>query len=255
MSYTLHNPSTPTLSRQPTAEAGHPPKESPAAADDARVDSGLRPWLTVAGCFFLTAATYGLLSAIGLLQTHLDEHVLPASSGTQVAFIVAMFGFLDLFCGQFYGVLFDLYGARWLLPLGSVIYVAAFVGLAFARTYAHVMACFVVAGVGGAMPTTVAFSVLSHWFERRVGLAMGIVTTGAGFGGILFSLVLRPLLRSRTWTMSILVMALIIGVFMVLGNMMVRSKTSGAAAFSWRVVTECFRNVKFWVILISIFSE
>jgi hypothetical protein len=48
-------------------------------------------------------------------------------------------------------VLFDRFGIRWLLPLASVVYVAAFVGLAFSRTYGEFMGCFSVAGVAAGM--------------------------------------------------------------------------------------------------------
>jgi MFS family permease len=60
-----------------------------------------------------------------------------------------VFGFLGCLFAAPAGVLFDRYGASssLLLPLGCVVYVAAFVGLAWCRTYAQFMGCMVVAGV------------------------------------------------------------------------------------------------------------
>jgi len=64
-----------------------------------------------------------------------------------ISWIVSMFGFLDCFVAAPFGVIFDRYGSKILLPLGSMVYLASFVGLAFASTYGQFMACFVVAGL------------------------------------------------------------------------------------------------------------
>lgn len=113
----------------------------------APLDSGRKPWSVVAGSFCLTVATYGLLSSIGLFQTYWKEHQLAGESGTKISWIVSMFGFLDCFVAAPFGVIFDLYGSKFLLPAGSTVYLASFLGLAFATTYGQFMACFVVAGV------------------------------------------------------------------------------------------------------------
>ncbi len=106
-----------------------------------------RPWKVVAGCFWLTVPTYGLLSSIGLLQTYCHTEVLREWSEGDIAWIISLFGFLDCLLAAPAGVLFDRYGTRWLLPLGCAAYAAAFVGLAFCTTYAQFLGCMVVAGV------------------------------------------------------------------------------------------------------------
>jgi hypothetical protein len=111
------------------------------------VDSGWRPWSVVVGSFCLTVATYGLLSSIGLFQTYWLGHQLSAVSSSDIAWIPAVFGFLDAVFDMPAGILYDAYGASILLPVASVVYLASFVGLAFSATYSQFMACFVVAGV------------------------------------------------------------------------------------------------------------
>lgn len=113
----------------------------------ARLDSGWKPWSVVAGSFCLTVATYGLLSSIGLFQTYWKTHQLAEETGMDISWIVSMFGFLDCFVAAPFGVIFDRYGSKILLPLGSMAYLASFVGLAFASTYGQFMTCFVVAGL------------------------------------------------------------------------------------------------------------
>lgn len=59
----------------------------------------------------------------------------------------------------------------------------------------------------GVLPQTI---LISNWFRRRRGLAMGIVLTGTSLGGTIISLIARPLIQSYGWrTAMILVSALV----------------------------------------------
>ncbi|KAK3311240.1 major facilitator superfamily domain-containing protein [Chaetomium strumarium] len=138
----------------------------------APIDSGWKPWKVVLGCFCLTVPTYGLLSSIGLFQTYWHRTVLRDHAESTISWIISVLGFLSCLFAAPAGILFDHYGSRWLLPLGCVVYVASLIGLSCASTYAQFMACMALAGVA-AVPTTISFSVVSHWFEARKGLAIG----------------------------------------------------------------------------------
>jgi MFS family permease len=111
------------------------------------VDAGSRSWSIAAGSFCLTITTLGLLSSMGLFQTYWQNHQLSALPKSNIAWIPAVFGFLDAALGMPAGILYDSYGASVLLPISSILYLASFIGLAFASTYAHLMSCFVVAGL------------------------------------------------------------------------------------------------------------
>ncbi|KAK1768327.1 MFS general substrate transporter [Phialemonium atrogriseum] len=223
----------------------------------AELDSGWKPWSVVAGSFCLTVATYGILSSIGLFQTYWQEHQLAEEDSTDISWILSMFGFLDCLVAAPFGVLFDQYGSRLLLPAGCTVYLASFVGLAFATTYSHFMACFVVAGLSAAVPTTVAFSVVSHWFSARRGLAMGIVTVGAAAGGIFFSMVLKALFGSFSWKVSILALFAILTGLMVAGNVLVHTNPDkeerASSEKDFREWLNCFRSVRFWLLCYCIF--
>ncbi|KAK3372541.1 major facilitator superfamily domain-containing protein [Podospora didyma] len=224
------------------------------------LDSGWRPWKVVIGCFCLTVPTFGLLSGISLFQTYWHKYQLHSYTDSEISWIISIFGFLDCFFAAPFGILFDRYGARWLLLVGSMVYVAAFIGLAFSSTYAKFMGCLTVAGISAASPTTIAFSIVSQWFSAREGLATGCVSLGAAVGGIFFSLVLQNLFDKYSWTVVALILSVIIAGFMALGNVLVETNKSrrpgGTALEAWDFgqVTQLLQSPKFWLISYAVFA-
>ena len=110
----------------------------------------------------------------------------------------------------------------------------------------------------GAAPTTVAFAVVSQWFDKREGLATGCVALGAPVGGIFFSLVLQLLFDKLPWTTAILTLSAILFSFMLVGNVLVKtSPTQQAAAVEWdfAVVRDMLRSPKFYLVAYAIFGE
>ncbi|ESA43948.1 hypothetical protein GE21DRAFT_853 [Neurospora crassa] len=226
----------------------------------ANLDHGWRPWLVVIGCFCLIVPSYGLLSSIGLFQTEWEQHQLREYSKSDISWIISVFGFLDCFFAAPCGILFDRFGPRSLLLVGSTIYVASFVGLAFSTTYGQFMACFVVAGISCAAPTTVGFTVVSQWFKIREGLATGCVTVGSAVGGIFFSLVLQELFNRYEWRTGVLILAGIIMAFMTIGNFLVErneSQPTGAEtedSWDFTAIRDMIISPKFWLVSFSIFA-
>lgn len=62
-------------------------------------------------------------------------------------------------------------------------------------------------GLVGVLPQTV---LISRWFRRKRGLAMGIVLTGTSLGGTLISLAARPLVQDYGWRAAMLWLSLIV---------------------------------------------
>jgi Na+/melibiose symporter-like transporter len=121
----------------------------------------LKPWGVVAGSFSLSTGTYGLLSASGLFSTYFADHQLASRSSNDVAWIMSMFGFWSCFLGAPAGILFDRYGPRIILPLACLVYVAAFVGLAFSDSYAQIVTLFTVAGLSAGVSVGCVISLSS----------------------------------------------------------------------------------------------
>jgi len=102
------------------------------------------------------------------------------------------------------------YGARKLITLGALIGGLGFFWLTFISSLWSFYGGYVVVGVGmtamGMVPTT---RVVSNWFTKRRGLAVGIMSSGAGVG----ALVLAPILGAYIipdfgWRATYMILAL-----------------------------------------------
>lgn len=110
-------------------------------------DGGARAWVVVFGTTLSMAATYGLMTGVGLFQVYWKENQLKDYSAINIAWIISVFGFLTILLAGPAGVLFDHWGARKLLFPAAAVYFGSFLGLAFSSMFEQFMGCFIVAGV------------------------------------------------------------------------------------------------------------
>lgn len=207
----------------PSEQIGLEPHQYSAAI--AFPEGGRKAWLVVFSSFCLIAATFGLTSSIGLFQSHWQSHQLSDYSSQDISWISSTQVFLTLFLGVQIGPLFDRYGPRWLTFVGSVGCVAYLLLLGQCTEYWQFLLCFgVLGGTSGAILTTVALSVISHWFHARRGLATGITFTGTSLGGIVFPIALRSILDHMSWAWSMRLLALFVFVLVLFGNLFIRGR-------------------------------
>jgi hypothetical protein len=121
-----------------------------------------------------------------------------------------------------------------------------------------------------AAPTTIAFSVVSQWFDARKGTATGCVTLGAPLGGIFFSLVLQTLFGRYPWRTAALVLVGIMAGLLVVGNLLVETnvllpppagrQTASEDDPSERrpaeaTISNMLRSAKFWLVSYALFGK
>jgi len=109
------------------------------------------------------------------------------------------------------GQLVDRYGAKKVLAFGGFMTGLGFVLLSLVQTLWHFYGAYIIVGVGmaanGMVPAT---AVVSNWFERWRGTAIGIMSAGIGAGGFaLAPLIGAYLIPNFDWRVSYLALALI----------------------------------------------
>ncbi|KAI6790345.1 hypothetical protein KC360_g8432 [Hortaea werneckii] len=164
----------------------------------------VRRWLVVGGSTALVLATYGLLASNGIFLSYCSANQLAALPNSTTAWINGIHLFLNWFLTFPIGIVFDKQGSNILLVVGSVFYLAGIFGMAESSQFWQFMVTYgMVGGAGSAILSTVAVSVLGHWFDKKKGLATGIVILGGSLGGVVFPLALRPMFEKIGWSWSI----------------------------------------------------
>ncbi|KAJ5103213.1 MFS general substrate transporter [Penicillium argentinense] len=222
--------------------------------DDTFPDGGTRSWLVVMGCFFLLMSSYGLMNSTGVLQNYFATHQLSEYSTSAVGWVPGVFTFFGLVLSVQIGPMFDRYGPTGILIAGTGCYVAGLLLLAECRLYWHfILTLGVLTGTGAALLSTAAMAAVPHWFDRKVGMAMGTAMAGAGLGGVTFPLVLRAGFARFGYKWAIRLVALIVGVLCSLGIMLVRSRLPKGQSRS-SINLRAFKDTRFTWLTLGTFS-
>lgn len=240
----------PIASRKPSLmrtamEPVEPLSSSQSRADYTFPEGGRRAWMVVFGSFCIISGTYGLVSSVGLFLSYWQEHQLSHYSSSTIGWISAVNVFFTLMLGVQVGPLFDKHGPRWLILGGSIVNVISWVILAQCTKYWHFMLVYgILNGVSGAFLTTTALAVVAHWFEVKRGLASGITFVGSSVGGIVFPLILKPMLQNMSWAWSSRIIALVVLGLMLVGNLCIRGRLPPRVA-GGAMDLRCFRDARF----------
>lgn len=84
-------------------------------------EGGLRAWLVVLGSWMALVSSLGLMNTIGVLQSYVAQNQLSSYSEGTVGWIFSIYTFLSFGMGLYIGPIFDKYGPRWLILLGTVL--------------------------------------------------------------------------------------------------------------------------------------
>ena len=198
-------------------------RSSSVAAADIYPDGGLQAWLTVLGSALFLFPSYGFMQSVGTVQSYLERHQLSAYTARDVGWIPGVYTFLGLLFGIQVGPIFDRYGPRILGIVGSAVYVPMFFLLAECKVYWQFMLCLgILGGVGASIISTVAMSIVSNWFMKRRGLAVGIAMCGSSVGGVVMPVLLRHLFDKWGWAWAIRIIAFVVTGVLVIGNCCIR---------------------------------
>lgn len=129
------------------------------------------------------------------------------------------------------GSAFDRFSIRWLMAGGAAWIALGFLMLSFTQSMTHVV---IVYGVFMA-PALVLLgpigcaTLLSRWFNRRRGLAMGLASSGGAVGGLILPPLLQSLIDHFEWRTALQVYGLIIfAVAVPLISLLLRDRPTAA---------------------------
>lgn len=155
-------------------------------------------WAILFGGFLAQAISMCTLSSWGVMQDYYDRQVFRGSvDSTSLSFV----GTLGMsFCGLMgpvTPVLMSLIGAKWLLFFGSLLMTSGLVLASFSQQIWQLyITQSIMHGVGAALLYIVSMSISPQWFVARRGLAMGVMVSGSGLGGLIMPFVMTQLNES-----------------------------------------------------------
>lgn len=157
-------------------------------------DGGILAWTQCFCAWLVIMNTWGFVNSFGAFQTYYTV-ILPNVPPSTISWIGSVQAFLMFFLGAFSGRALD---AGYFVPtviVGIIFQLVGIFTLSFATKYWHLfLTQGVLTGIGGGIFFCPVMGLLSTYFLKRRGLALGIATSGNSVGGIVYPVIVRQLL-------------------------------------------------------------
>lgn len=176
----------------------------------------LRRWLVLLGCFIgMSLATPAILmQPMGLFLKSMTAEF--GWSRTEFSGVVAIAALCNALIMPVAGFLVDRFGARRIAAVGTVVGCTSYAALSLAGSYTEFVAIMVVAVAAGNLASYPAFmSLAQRWFDKQLGLALAITSTGLAVGVAGFSYLIARNIDAGGWRQAFVtagVVALAIGI-------------------------------------------
>ncbi|KAI0024310.1 MFS monocarboxylate transporter [Xylariomycetidae sp. FL0641] len=193
----------------PTAEPGPPP------------DGGLVAWLQVVAGHLMCFVTWGLITSFGIFQSTYEEMLHESSSN--VSWIGTVQIFTLLLVGTLSGRASDAGLVHEAVLLGTVLIVFGMFMTSLATQYYQLfLAQGICIGLGMGILYMPGLSVPSSYFKGKKPVAVAIIASGAGSGGLVYPAMVQQLLPSVGFGWTIRSMAFVTLFVSVLINLLLR---------------------------------
>lgn len=159
------------------------------------------------------------------MQEYYQQQLLIDYSPSAIAWISSAKLFMMYAGGAIFGKLFDSYGPRWLLLIGSAMHVYGFMMTPFSTKYYQIFLSQAICSAAGASCIYYACAgSTTTWFLRKRSTAFGIAASGSAFGGVILPIMVLRLIPKVgfPWAMRI-VGFLILGMVIII-NITVKSR-------------------------------
>jgi len=172
-------------------------------------------WRQVGATFCLMAAGSMISSAYGVVAVPLAHEFNPTRMVLMLT--ITMVTLVSGLSAPLLGTLMDRFSLRLMMICGAVLLGAGFVAVSFATSFTQVLVIYgvlmapaniVIGPMGGAV-------LLSRWFVKRRGAALGIAISGVAMGTFIYPPIIQALLDNFEWRTAFRLLALVVMVLTV----------------------------------------
>lgn len=159
------------------------------------------------------------------------------------------------FLGPILGRIYDRYGLRLLVGVGSFMHVFGLMMASLStKYYQFLLSQGVCSAIGVAAVFMCAITTISEWFTKRRGLAFGVMATGSSVGGVVFPIMMNNMIQTVGYGWAMRTAAFIILVLLVVTNLTLRSRRVRVQAKLPREsLTKPLRELTFVMLFIGLF--
>lgn len=100
-------------------------------------EGGLQGWLVVFGSFCAMISVFGLINSAAVFESYFSTHQLVNHSASEIGWIFSLYLFIVFFVGIQVGPIFDRYGARLLVAVGSLLVVLSLMLLSLSKSKSY----------------------------------------------------------------------------------------------------------------------
>ncbi|KAF7339052.1 MFS general substrate transporter [Mycena venus] len=212
-------------------------------------EGSARGYLTVFGAFLALFCTFGQMNAFGTFQAWYAEHQLSHLEPSTIAWIGSLQLSVFFFSGGPIGQVFDAYGPRWIMILGSILYVFSIMMTSIStQYYQYLLAHGVLFGLGVGMLFYPSLSSVSTYFCKYRATALGIVASGSSFGGVMYPIMLHRLFQLVGFGWGVRISGLLSGVLCCIAIATVTRYSPQKQQEATCKISETFRDSRFMLL-------
>ncbi|KAJ7839780.1 MFS general substrate transporter [Mycena leptocephala] len=213
---------------------------SPVDVDDDFPDGGFR--------------ALGYISSWAVFQAYYQQVILPHSSPSEIAWIGSIQRCIQSLPGVLLGRLFDLGFFRAPFAIGSVLVIVGTFLIPVCKVYWHFLLCqgFMI-GVGCGLTYVPVAPVITHWWKKRRGLALGLAACGSAAGGVFFPIAMRQILPVLGFAWTIRIMGFILIFALGMANLCLSRRLPPRKLDRSLLGLHVFRSAPFSVYTLSCF--
>jgi MFS family permease len=182
--------------------------------------------IVVASSIIIFFSTGIIFYSFGVFVPRLEHDL--GWSATSLGLAVSVWALLYGFSGPLVGVFFQKYGARKVIACCATFTGLCYIILSRMTELYQLFVVMAIIGIGSAGITLIPNQTLiSNWFEKKRGRAMGFMMMGIGFGGLVMPPLANYLIEISNWRNSFLILgAMILVAILPTTLIFVRTKPS-----------------------------
>lgn len=158
----------------------------------------------------LLAVTAMITSSYSIIAVPLANEFRP--SRMWLMFAMTVLSGVSALISPSVGKLLDRVSLQKAMALGGVLLALGFLAISFAQSFNHVLIVYglLVAPANLLIGPLACTVLLTRWFAKRRGTALGVAIAGISVGGVIFPPVMQYLLENLEWRMGLRALALIV---------------------------------------------